>query len=231
MSLTKKIKAVAIDGPAGSGKSTISRAVASELDYLYIDTGAMYRALTLKAVREGVDLADQDALSALSDSFSVSLLPSETEECTISVIMDEEDVSERIRQPDITSKVKYIARVKNVRDNMVRIQRKMAIDSDGAVMEGRDITTVVLPDAEHKFYLDASFDKRVERRFEELKAKGRKVDRRSLSEDLQQRDHSDRTREVGPLRITNDARFLDTSEMTPGEVVKKVISIVRGGRA
>lgn len=227
MNFSEKIEAVAIDGPAGSGKSTVSRLVAESLGYVYIDTGAMYRALTLKAMRECLDLGDEEGLVRLSENFDLDMVKSEEPQHTICVIMDGEDVSEDIRRPDVTANVKYVARISGVRKNLVRMQKDLAVSSGGAVMEGRDITTVVLPDAAHKFYLDASFEKRVKRRFMELRSKGVAVEKKELWSDLETRDQSDRTRKTGPLRKSEDATVIDTTDMSVDQVVDKIVSEVR----
>lgn len=229
MSSLVRIEAVAIDGPAGSGKSTVSRRVAEQLGYVYIDTGAMYRALTLKALNEGADLTDEKALIRLSEEIDLELTPSNRPGRTINVVLDGKDVSEEIRSMAVSEKVKFIARVAGVRKNLVKLQRGMAASAGGAVMEGRDITTVVLPGASHKFYLDASFEERVGRRLNELKSKGVFVTRREVEEDLKMRDHTDRTRKAGPLRKSDDACLLDTTEMSIDEVVERIVLSVREG--
>jgi len=227
MGFFTKNKAVAIDGPAGSGKSTVSRLVAERLNYVYIDTGAMYRALTLKAMMKGLDLADEEGLTGLSADIDLKLMPSDEKKTTIRVILDGRDVSEDIRKMEVTGNVKYIAKVGAVRENMVALQRKMADEMDGTVMEGRDIGTVVLKNAKNKFYLDASFDERVGRRLAELRAKGSPVTRAEVEEDLKQRDHSDKTRKVGPLKKAEDAVFIDTTDLSVNQVVDKIVQYVR----
>jgi len=164
----RKLNVIALDGPAGSGKSTVARKVAEKLKFLYIDTGAMYRALTLKAMKNKVDFGDKEALIALSKNMDIELKDSGN---SLKVYLDKKDVSQEIRSMEVTRSVKPLAALKGVRENMVKLQRKLGRDSSGAVLEGRDIGTVVFPDAAHKFYLDASFDIRVERRFKEFKEK------------------------------------------------------------
>ncbi|MFQ5951915.1 MAG: (d)CMP kinase [Candidatus Omnitrophota bacterium] len=226
MSFLKKVNAIAIDGPAGSGKSTVSRLVAEKLGYLYIDTGAMYRALTLQAMKKNIDLSNEEEIIELSKELDVKLQPSGDENNTIRVLLDGEDVSEQIRKMEVTVNIKHVAKIGPVRENLVKLQRKMVSDMNGAVMEGRDIGTVVLHDAKYKFYLDASFDERIERRLAELRAKGHPVSRQEVTEDLKQRDHTDKTRKHGPLKKAEDAVFIDTTDLSIEEVVKKIIEHV-----
>lgn len=231
MSSSKRTKAVAIDGPAGSGKSTVSRLVAEELGFIYIDTGAMYRALTLKVMREDVSMSDEKGIIKVSEDADIKLLPSAKDKNTIKVILDGNDVSEEIRTMEVTANVKHVCKIPAVRERMVKLQQKMASDSDkfGTVMEGRDIGTVVLPAAKYKFYLDASFDERVERRLAELRAKGQAVTHAEVADDLKQRDHTDKTREVGPLKKAEDAVLVDTTNLTIDEAVNRIAGYVLHG--
>ncbi len=227
MSFLKKVKAIAIDGPAGSGKSTVSRLVAEKLGYVYIDTGAMYRALTLKVMETGVDFKDENAIAGLAAGLVLELLPSGKVGTTIRVILDGQDVSEAIRTMEVTQNVKHVAKIASVRKNLVRLQRKMIAGLGGAVMEGRDIGTVVLQDAVCKIYLDASFDERVERRLVELRVKGSPVTREEVADDLKLRDHTDKTRKAGPLRKADDAVLLDTSDLSVVQVVGKIVDYAK----
>lgn len=230
MTLSKeKIKSVAIDGPAGSGKSTVARLVAGKLGYRYIDTGAMYRALTLKMMKLGIDLADEQGIVSEMKKVEIDIFPSGENDGSLKVVLDGEDVSAAIRAMDVTSNVKHVCKIPAVRERLVAMQRQMAVSSDGSVMEGRDIGTVVLSDALYKFYIDASFDRRVERRYGELKAKGDGVARECVAEDLRQRDHTDKTREVGPLKRADDAMLVDTTDLTVEEVVDIVVETVKRG--
>lgn len=222
-----KIKAVAVDGPAGSGKSTVSRLLASRLGFTYIDTGAMYRAITLKVMRNGISLSDEERMAELSAKLDLELLPSEKEGTTIKVVLDGEDVSEAIRTLNVTVNVKHVARIPDVRKNLVKLQRAFVRRYDGSVMEGRDIGTIVLPDAKWKIFLDATFDKRVERRYSELLAKGIPASRQDVEDDVKVRDHSDRTRKVGPLKKADDAHLIDTTDLSVDEVVERILGIIR----
>jgi cytidylate kinase len=218
MAISHKALIIAIDGPAGSGKSTVSKGIAKRLGLLYLDTGAMYRALTLKAMRRHVDLNDEMALVTLAHSTKIDLKDDES----LKVFLDREDVSLLIRTPEVTANVKYVARVPGVRREMVRMQREIGAVK-GAVLEGRDIGTVVFPDASYKFYLDADPEERARRRHKELKLLGQVVDFASLKRDIIQRDESDMKRAVGALKKADDAIAVDTTHLGIDQVVEKLL--------
>ncbi len=209
---------VAIDGPAGAGKSTVARQVSKDLGYIYIDTGAMYRALTVKALRQGITLSDEAALTRLAKETEIRLT---YQDHTQVIIMDGEDVSIEIRTPQISQNVSLVARVPGVRTEMVILQRRLA-ENGGVVMDGRDIGTYVLPEAECKIFLTASARERALRRARDLEASGYKVDIDELEKEIATRDQIDSTREMAPLQQAADAILMDTSDMSFNEVVDKI---------
>ena len=211
---------IAIDGPAGSGKSTVAKLLAQKLGFLYIDTGAMYRALTLKAMRQKMDLEDEGSLIALAGSAKIDL---RDEGAGLKVYLDGEDVSDLIRTQELTNNVKYVARVPGVRSRMVELQRELGKRHD-AVLEGRDIGTVVFPDAKYKFYLDADIKERVKRRHKDLVALGQRVSLDNVEKDVLTRDESDMKRSVGALKKAHDGIAVDTTFLTIDEVVESLNS-------
>ena len=214
---------IAIDGPAGSGKSTVAKLLAKKIGYAYIDTGAMYRALTLKALREAVDLNDEEKLSKLFNSTELDIISDKTAD--IAVMLDGENVTSLIRTPELTEKVAYIARVAAVREKMKDMQRKIGARGE-SVFEGRDIGTAIFPEAKYKFYVDADFDERSRRRHKELVEKGIDISLDDVSRDLQTRDHKDMTRKIGPLKIADDAMRIDTTNMAIDEAVDKIAGYI-----
>lgn len=214
---------VAIDGPAGSGKSTVSKLVAKKLGFLYVDTGAMYRALTLKAMNNGVKMDDESSLIALSKNIKIDLKNNPE---GLKVYLDKKDVSAQIRTPEVTNNVFYVARIAGVRQEMVKMQREIAKNTD-VVLEGRDIGTVVFPDAKYKFYVDASFDERVRRRYKDFIKNNPNTSIEDVAKDLKERDNKDFTRKVAPLKKADDAVFVDTTDMTIDEVVDYIASRVK----
>jgi len=214
-----KNKIIAIDGPAGSGKSTVAKRIAEKLDLLYIDTGAMYRVLTLKAIKAKVDFENHAALAELAKGANIELKMDGT---SLKVMLDGEDVTVAIRTKELTKKVGLVAKIADVRKEMVKLQRKLGDASGGAVLEGRDIGTVVFPDTKYKFYLDAKSQERAKRRHNQLQQMGQEVDLKVLSEDINKRDKSDITRDAGPLIKAHDAIYIDTTNLTIEEVVGKI---------
>ncbi|MCX5656957.1 MAG: (d)CMP kinase [Candidatus Omnitrophica bacterium] len=215
---------VAIDGPAGSGKSTVAKLVAKRLGYLYIDTGAMYRALTLKALKKGFNFKDEKSLVALAVDSRIELKGQS--DGSLKIFLDGKDVSKRIREPDVNANISALSKLKEVRKNMVTRQRALA-KNGWAVLEGRDIGTVVFPKARYKFYLDAEFKERVNRRHEEFISQNKKISRIKVRADLLRRDRSDKSRKVAPLKKAVDATYLDTTNFSIDEVVEKIVLYIR----
>lgn len=212
---------IAIDGPAGSGKSTVAKLVAAHLNLPYLDTGAMYRAVTLACIRKGVDFSDADSICRVVEDVNIDI---KNKDNKFEIYMQGENVTEAIRQPVVNANISRVSEIRQVRDVLVAKQKK--IGQAGAVIEGRDITTVVFPDANYKFFIDAAFDIRVERRYKEAVAKGISVTREDVVQDLKKRDHSDTTREHGPLVKAEDAIYLDTTDMSIDEVVENIVSVI-----
>ncbi len=213
---------IAIDGPAGTGKSSVSRGLARELGARYLDTGAMYRIATLAMLRAGVDLEDPAAIgSAAEVSISVGYDPD-----VESVFLDGEDVSAQIRGEDVTRAVSAVSAVPEVRAHMVRLQQELAAGEGSVVVEGRDIGTVVLPEADLKIFLTASAETRARRRNAQNVAAGLADDYETVLADVRRRDHLDSTRAVSPLRPAADAVIVDTSAMTQDEVIAHLRDLV-----
>ncbi|MFP7278679.1 (d)CMP kinase [Exiguobacterium indicum] len=221
--MMKKIQ-IALDGPAGAGKSTIAKQLAARLDYVYIDTGAMYRAVTLAALEQSLDLNNGEVLGELMKSLDIRLTPGENGQ---RVFIGDREVTDAIRSIEITNNVSFVARQKEVRAALVTAQRKLA-ERGGIVMDGRDIGTVVLPDAELKVFLTATVEERAARRHRENIARGMDSDIAILQEEIALRDKRDSEREVSPLRQADDALYLDTTEMTIDEVVVRLMELAEG---
>lgn len=214
---------LAVDGPSGTGKSTTCRALAKRLDAKYVDTGAMYRVATLAVLRAGVDPQDTDAVIAATADLplTVSDDPDSTE-----VLLGGEDVSGEIRGPEVTRNVSAVSAIPQVRENLVALQRKLARDAHRAIVEGRDIGTVVLVDAPAKAYLTASAQVRAKRRYDQDVAAGREADFDTVLADVQRRDELDSSRATSPLRPAEDAEIIDTSAMTLDEVLKTLTQLI-----
>ena len=225
MSIAKNFN-IAIDGPAGAGKSTVAKPVARQLGYVYIDTGAMYRAIAWKVLQEGAQ-GDEQQMIAVAQRTQVTLLPGET---TQKVLVDNQDVSERIRTPEISNFTSVVAQVGAIRTLLVEMQQQMA-KQKGVVMDGRDIGTQVLPDAELKLFLTATVEERARRRFRELTDKNEVVSLEQIAADIAARDHMDETREISPLVQAPDALRIDSSEMTIDEVVQMMIRLSESATA
>ncbi|GFG64880.1 cytidylate kinase [Mycobacterium kubicae] len=214
---------VAIDGPAGTGKSSVSKSLARELGARYLDTGAMYRMVTLAVLRAGVDPADSAAVEALASTVQMSVGYDPEGSC---FYLAGEDVSSQIRGDDVTRAVSAVSAIPSVRTRLVDIQRALADGPDSVVVEGRDIGTVVLPDAPVKIFLTASPETRAKRRNDQNVAAGLTDDYDGVLADVRRRDHLDSTRAVSPLRPASDAVIVDTSEMTESEVVAHLRDLV-----
>lgn len=215
---------IAIDGPAGAGKSTAARMTAQKLSFLYIDTGAIYRALTLKVLEKKADVRDINSIIATAATTVIDLVSNQ--DGSLKVLLDGRDVSQEIRQPRVTQFVSDIAKIKEVREILIKLQRRLGKQRD-SVLDGRDIGTIVFPDADKKFYLDAKFEERVMRRYKELKASGENITFEDVAEDLCNRDTIDSTRQYAPLKKADDAIYIDTTDMSIDEVVEKVLKEIK----
>lgn len=221
--IMEKKLCIAIDGPAAAGKSTVAKIVAGKKSYIYIDTGAMYRAITYLALKKGVDLNDEAALTALLKESAIDLTVSlEGEQ---KVYIAGEDVTEAIRTDDVSNQVSIVAKYAGIREEMTKRQQQLA-EKGGVVMDGRDIGTHVLPNAEVKIFLLASVEERAKRRFEENVKKGYNVNYETLAEEIRRRDKLDSEREISPLKKADDALEIDTTSLTIDEVAEKILQVV-----
>ena len=215
----KDIFKVAIDGPSGAGKSTIAKAVAKNLGIDYVDTGAMYRAVGYKASSRGVSPEDREAVKRLMEDTDIVFADGD-------IILDGELINDKIRTPEISKAASLYSAIPEVREKLVEIQRKMGMRKS-VIMDGRDIGTNVFRDAEYKIFLTASAKERAERRFEELTAKGQKVDFNEVLRDIEKRDHDDMTRALNPLRKAEDAVEIDTTGLSIDEVIERVLKEIK----
>lgn len=213
---------VAIDGPAGTGKGTISKLISERLGFLCIDTGAMYRAVTLNLIRNNVNITDLENVLMTLEKTKIDIEFAVSGQKTF---INGEDVSEKIRTPEVNSIVSQVSAIKEIREKLVIIQRIFALNND-IVMEGRDITTVVFPNAEIKIYLTAKQEERANRRYKEMIEKGIKVTYNEVYESIKKRDENDINKEYGALKIANDAIVIDSTYMTIEEVYEKVKDII-----
>jgi len=214
---------IAIDGPSGAGKSTLAKTLAKELGFIYLDTGAMYRALGLKILRHGIDLADDQKLAQLVDSSAVDLQGDGAE---LKVLLDGVNVADEIRTPAVSQMASKASALKVVRDRMVELQRRLG-RRGSVVAEGRDIGTVVFPEAEVKIFLSASAGERARRRCAELRAAGQPVDLDVTLREIEERDKRDSERALAPLRKADDALMIDSSNSTAEEVADCVLAEIR----
>ena len=212
--------AIAIDGPAGSGKSTAAKETAKRLGVVYVDTGAMYRTVALACMRAGVSVSDEAAALSVLNRIDMRIEP---EQGGQRIFLDGKDVTAEIRTPEIGKGASEVAAFRKVRERLVEIQQELARKYP-VVMDGRDIGTVVLPDAELKIYLDAGVEERARRRQGELREQGKKEELSEVMEKIRQRDEADKTREHSPLRMANDAILLDSTGMSAEEVVQAILA-------
>ena len=216
-------KIIAIDGPAGSGKGTLAKALSKKYNLVNIDTGATYRCVALKTLRNNISMDETDKIIEISKNIDIDLKPDGT------VFLDGEDVTKEIRSKEVTTIVSPISSIIEVRKNMVDIQRKIAEGKD-VVMEGRDITTVVFPNAQYKFYLDADIKSRTERRFKENLEKGIDMTYEEIYQNISKRDYNDMNKEVGAIKRTEDQIYIDTTNLTVEEEVEIIGKIIEGDK-
>lgn len=216
---------VAIDGPAGAGKSTVSQIAADKLGFTYIDTGAMYRAVAYKALQQKAEVTDELIISVLPD-IEITL---KFENAKTRVFESGKEITTEIRTPEINKIVSKVAALVPVREKLTELQRKMG-QNENVLMDGRDIGTFVFPNADVKIFLTASVEERARRRYEELKAKGFDVDLKEIEKDIAKRDKLDSEREMAPLKKADDAILLDTTGLSIDEVVEKIITLCENAR-
>lgn len=219
------VSSIAIDGPAGAGKSTIAKAIAKSLKIVYLDTGAMYRAAAYKALQLGMDLSEKGSLSSLAEKLNIDVVYEDNEQ---RIILDGEDITGMIRTPEISKAASAVAAIPAVRLKLVEIQRSIA-KRVSVVMDGRDIGTYVLPEADVKIFLTASAEERARRRYEELANKGINVSFTDILKDMEERDYNDSTRAFAPLKKAEDAIEIDTTKMSIEEVIHRILQITEKG--
>ena len=214
---------ITIDGPAGGGKSTVSRLLAKKINFLYLDTGAMYRAVALQVERKGIDFSDEKKLRKLCKGLNLHF---KTESGESKLYIGKEDISQAIRSSEMDMLSSRVSANKEVREAMTGLQRK--IGSKGMlVAEGRDMGTIVFPDADYKFFITASHEIRAERRYRERISRGESVSKAEVERELRKRDDQDRTRSIAPLRPAKNAKIIDTSELNPDQVVDIILTDIR----
>ena len=214
---------IAIDGPAGAGKSSVAKEVAARLGFIYVDTGALYRAIGVNALKNGIKTDDAEAVVAILPETKVELRYVDSSQ---RVILNGEDVSEAIRLPEASMAASNVSAIPAVREFLLDLQRDMA-KNNNVIMDGRDIGTVILPDAQYKFFLTASAEVRAQRRYKELVEKGNTVDFEALLAEIKQRDYNDSHRATAPLKQADDAVFVDSSNMTKEEVIEYIASQIK----
>lgn len=224
---TKRPTTIALDGPAASGKSTVGRHVAEHLDYLFFDTGVMYRAVAWTALKKGIDPKDETAVTQLAEKTPIDVRPaSQDDGRTSDVMVNDEDITWQIRSPEVDANVSTVAAYAGVRAALSRQQRRIGLRGN-VVMVGRDIGTVVLPEADLKIYLDASAEERARRRYDEIIARGELADYAEILAKVKQRDHIDSTRDVAPLRPADDAVLLNSDNLNADQVFDKIMALCK----
>jgi cytidylate kinase len=215
-------RVITLDGPAASGKTTVGRMLAARLGYLFFDTGVMYRAVALSALRRGVDVEDEEQVSALAEGLAIDVLPPAVDDGRAgTVLLDGIDVSRAVREPAVDAAVSKVSAYRRVRAAMAAQQRRIGLRGR-VVMVGRDVGTVVLPEAELKIYLDAALDERARRRHRELAARRSSQSLEEVRKGLARRDEIDSSRELSPLRPAEDAVIIDTTALTPEEILQRI---------
>lgn len=218
---------VAIDGPAGTGKGTITKILAKEMGLVNIDTGATYRCVALYAIRNNIKLEEKDKIIESLKNIHIDMKNENGEQ---TIFLNEEDVSKEIRSKEVTKIVSQVSSIKEVRFAMVDVQRKLAEGKD-VIMEGRDITTYVFPNADVKIYLDADEEERAKRRYKEMQEKGIEMTYEEVLKNIQIRDKNDKEKEIGALKIADDATYIDTTNMTIEQVKQAVVEIIKMGKS
>lgn len=214
---------VAIDGPAGSGKGTIAKLVGKRINLMNIDTGAMFRCIALEMLRNNILIDDEEKIKDILENSNIKL---ESNNGELKVFLNEEDVSEKIRAEKVSNFVSPLSALKLVRDKLLQLQRKIALN-ENVIMEGRDIGTVVFPNADVKIYLDASAEERAKRRVKQNKEKGLEIEYEKILNDIKIRDERDSTRAIAPLKQAEDAIYIDTTNLSIDEVVDKIVIIIK----
>ncbi len=214
---------IAIDGPSGAGKSTIAKEIAKRLNIIYLDTGAMYRAIGLKAVRLNIDTNDSEGVTAILDDTNIEI---KYQDGVQIIYLDGEDVSTAIREHHISKAASNVSKIPAVRLKLVKMQREIAAKNN-VVLDGRDITSYVLKDANNKFYLTATPEERAKRRYKELLEKGQNVQYDTILADINDRDYNDTHRDFAPLTLTEDSMYIDSTNLTINEAIDKILSYIK----
>jgi len=223
---SKKDFVIALDGPSASGKSTLGERLANSLNFIYLDTGVMYRAVTLAVLNMGVDVSDEDAVSRIAEKLDLDVRPpSIADGRSNDIILNDDDVTWTIRTAEVEKNVSQVSAYSRVRQAMTRIQRRIG-KRGNVVMVGRDIGTVVLPDAEIKLYLDASAEERARRRFLELRKRGKDVEYKDILQDMIKRDQFDSSRPIAPLKPAEDAIIINSDDMNADEVFQRIMGLL-----